>query len=182
MQTGVLFWVHALTGFVHLLLSHKPATRSHLGWEFHIWQADPGAAILSDLVCQWCRGFRSGVRVLTHQLSRVDGAGRGGKGGILGGECRHGLSGLVTEGLGTRDRGSIRLQWNQVSHLELQRTGAAAANQEGGAAERKEECTRRQAKVEKNAKLCLYSKEICLTCSDHRCVAMERREKEKKKE
>lgn len=93
----------------------------------------------------------------------MDGAGCGGKGGVLGGEGRHGLSGLVTEGLGARDRGSIRLQWNQVSHLELHRTGAAAAHRGGGAAERKEECTRqseKQAKVEKNARLCLYSKVI----------------------
>lgn len=56
----------------------------------------------------------------------MDGTGCGGEGGILGGEGGHCLSGLVTEGLGARDRGSIRLQRNQVSHLELQRTGAAA--------------------------------------------------------
>lgn len=152
-----MFWVCTLTA------ESKPATSSYLGWEFHIWQADPWATILSDLVCLWCRGFRSGVWVLTYQLSRVDGAGCGGKGGVLGGEGRHGLSGLVTEGLGARDRGSIRLQWNQVSHLELHRTGAAAAHRGGGAAERKEECTRqseKQAKVEKNARLCLYSKVI----------------------
>lgn len=56
----------------------------------------------------------------------MDRTGCGGKGGVLGGEGGHGLSGLVTERLGARDRGSIRLQRNQVSHLELQRTGAAA--------------------------------------------------------
>lgn len=67
----------------------------------------------------------------------MGGAGCGGKGGILGGEGGHGLSGLVTEGLGARDRGSIRLQWNQVSHLELQRT-EAAVHKEGGAVERRE--------------------------------------------
>lgn len=92
----------------------------------------------------------------------MDGAGCGGKGGILGGEGGHGLSWLVTEGLGARDRGSIRLQWNQVSHLELQRTGAAA-HQDGGAAEQKEEHTRqseKQAEVVKNARLCLYSEVI----------------------
>ncbi len=120
----------------------------------------------------------------------MDGAGCGGKGGILGGEGGHGLSGLVTEGLGARDRGSIRLQWNQVSHLELQRTGAAAAaaaHREGGAAERKKECTRqseKQAKVEKNARLCLYSKVIFFNMSeqsDNRWVERERREKKKKK-
>lgn len=84
----------------------------------------------------------------------MNGTGCGGKRGILGGEGGHGLSGLVTEGLGARDRGSVRLQWNQVSHLELQRT--AAAHQEGGAAEQKEEGARQleeQAKVEKNARL-----------------------------
>lgn len=92
----------------------------------------------------------------------MDGTGCGGKGGILGGECGHGLSGLVTEGLGTRDRGSIRLQWNQVSHLELRRKGAAAAHQEGGAAKWKEESTRRSEKQARGgkARLCLGSKGI----------------------
>ncbi len=87
----------------------------------------------------------------------MDGAGCGGKGGILGGEGGHGLSGLVAEGLGARDRGSVRLQWDKVSHLELQRTGAtAAAHREGGAAEQKEEDARqpeRQAEVGESARL-----------------------------
>ena len=73
----------------------------------------------------------------------MDGSGGRGEGGILGGEGGHGLSGLVTEGLGARDRGSIGLQRYQVSHLELQRGGAtAAAHREGRAAEQKEERTR----------------------------------------
>lgn len=52
----------------------------------------------------------------------MDGAGCGVEGGVLGGEGGHVLSGLVTEGLRARDRGSVRLQRNQVSHLELQRS------------------------------------------------------------
>lgn len=85
----------------------------------------------------------------------MDGARCGGKGRVLGGEGGHGLSRLVTEGLGARDRGSIRLQWNQVSHLELQRIGAAV-RREGGGAERKVESMRHEekwAEVEKNAKV-----------------------------
>lgn len=116
----------------------------------------------------------------------MDGTGCGGKGGILGGECGHGLSGLVTEGLGARDRGSIRLQWDQVSHLELQRTGgaAAAAHQEGGAAERKEECTRqseKQAEVEENERMCLYPKESFLTCRDKVITDMWRGKRRKRR-
>lgn len=62
----------------------------------------------------------------------MDWTGCGGKGGILGGEGGHVLSGLVTEGLRARDRGSVRLQWNQVSHLELQRAGAGQHQQQKG--------------------------------------------------
>lgn len=62
----------------------------------------------------------------------MDGPGCGGEGGVLGGEGGHVLSWLVTEGLRARDRGRVRLQWNQVSHLELQRAGAA--DRQAGAA------------------------------------------------
>lgn len=92
---------------------------------------------------------------MTHQLSGVDGAGCGGEGGILGGEGGHGLSGLITERLGARDRGSIRLQWNQVSHLELQRTDREGGGGGGGAAEQEEGGARqseKQAGEEKDAR------------------------------
>lgn len=81
----------------------------------------------------------------------MHGAGCGGKGGILGGEGRHGLSGLVAEGLRARDRGSVRLQRNQVSHLELQQQHMTS----------EEEMDRRhwavtEDKVVKNLRLCLW--------------------------
>lgn len=60
----------------------------------------------------------------------MGGAGCGVEGGILGGEGGHVLSGLVTEGLRARDRGSVRLQRNQVSHLELQRSRSAPGGEE----------------------------------------------------
>ncbi|TNN72472.1 hypothetical protein EYF80_017248 [Liparis tanakae] len=65
---------------------------------------------------------------------------KGGEGGLA--RRFNQTSGLILveqkEGLGTRDGGSIRLQRNQVSHLELQRPGGAA-HREGGAAKWKEE-------------------------------------------
>lgn len=50
----------------------------------------------------------------------MDGTGCGREGGVLGGEGGHGLSGLVAQRLGAGDGSGVRLQWNQVSHLELQ--------------------------------------------------------------
>lgn len=69
----------------------------------------------------------------------MDGAGCGGKGRILGREGGHGLSGLVAQRLRTRDRGCVRLQRDQVSHLELERTAGAAAHQEDGAAQNEDQ-------------------------------------------
>lgn len=68
------------------------------------------------------RALRRGVRVLTNELAGVQWAGRRGGGGVLGGEGRHGLSGLIAEGLGARHGRGVRLQRHQVCHLELRRS------------------------------------------------------------
>lgn len=98
---------------------------SHLGRLFDLRQADPGAAVL-PFARLWGGALGGGIRVLSDQLPGVDGAGGGG--GVLGGEGGHGLSGLVTQGLGAGDRGSVGLQRNQVGHLELQ----GGSGEEGG--------------------------------------------------
>lgn len=100
---------------------------SDLGRLLHLWQADPGAAVL-PFARLWGGALGGGIRVLSDQLPGVDGAGGGGRGWVLGGEGGHGLSGLVTQGLGAGDRGSVGLQRNQVGHLELQ----GGSGEEGG--------------------------------------------------
>lgn len=105
---------------------------------------------------------------MTHELSGVDGARGGGEGGVLGGEGGHSLSWLITEGLGTRHGSSIRLERNQVSHLELQEQPS-----------RREEAEDRKWKSEKEKVVGLYPKVIYAPCR-YRRIGGEQKKKKKK--
>lgn len=104
---------------------------------------------------------------MTHELSGVDGARGGGEGGVLGGEGGHSLSWLITEGLGTRHGSSIRLERNQVSHLELQEQPS-----------RREEAEDRKWKSEKEKVVGLYPKVIYAPCR-YRRIGGEHKKKNK---
>lgn len=96
------------------------------------------------------RALRRGVRVLTNELAGVQWAGRRGGGGVLGREGRHGLSGLIAEGLGARHGRGVRLQRHQVCHLELCRSieDSEETRREGGGATQSSQGWRRKAEQE----------------------------------
>lgn len=93
--------------------------RPHFRWLLDLWEADPGPAVVPHWPRQRGLALGGGVGVLAHELAGVERAGGGGRGGLLRGEGGHGLSGLVTQGLGAGHGRRVGLQRHQVGHLEL---------------------------------------------------------------